>query len=231
MYEPHKNLLASVNNSSMIDQLTRIQAQYHVEKHLGTITLTRSLRKRSLVELTTKHLNWFTLNFKDNFITNDQNLTRDFQLTHRANRPSRCIYFFVLLILAASLCQSFVLDHLTLHYLVLFPTIIIGLLLLIIIFIYSINFDQSQLKFGMNKNNKKFYIYFNILLCLTLSTLFVVAAQYNAVYNFKYLFSSDEVINRTITTVITNESSSQLNSTLNDTISRFENEIFNMLCL
>ncbi|CAF4011904.1 unnamed protein product, partial [Rotaria sp. Silwood1] len=62
MYESHKNLITSINNSSMIDQLTRIQAQYHVEKHLGTITLTLSLRKRSLIELTTKHLYWFSLN-------------------------------------------------------------------------------------------------------------------------------------------------------------------------
>ncbi|CAF5064920.1 unnamed protein product [Rotaria sp. Silwood1] len=136
MYESHKNLITSINNSSMIDQLTRIQAQYHVEKHLGTITLTRSLRKRSLIELTTKHLYWFSLNFKEQYLMNDQNFNYDFQLTHRSTYPNSFIYIYILFILIGSLCQSYVINHLTIYYLILFQTIIIGLILLIIIFIY-----------------------------------------------------------------------------------------------
>ncbi|CAF3629301.1 unnamed protein product [Rotaria sordida] len=218
MYESHKNLITSIINSSMIDQLTRIQAQYHVEKHLGTITLTRSLRKRSLIELTTKHLYWFSLNFKEQYLNNDQNLNHDFQLTHRACRPNYFIYVFILLILIGSLCQSYVINHLTLYYLILFPTIIIGIILLIILFLYSIHIEQTQLKFHINKINRKFYVYLNILICLTLSTLFIVATQYHAVQNFNYLFNLNEVVNKTITTLIMNESSSQMNLTLNNTI-------------
>ncbi|CAF0743350.1 unnamed protein product [Adineta steineri] len=208
MYEPHDNELSSVNNSSMIDQLTRIQAQYHVEKHLGTITLTRSLRKRSLIELTTKHLNWFNLSFKEQY---DQNLTKDFQSIHRANRPDLFIYLFILLILIGSLCQAFVLQNIKLYYFISFPSIIIGLVFLIILFLYTIHNDQSQ----NNKNNRIFYVYFNTLICLTFSTLFLVATQYHSIQNFKYLLNSNDIINNT---TIINESSSQLNSTLNNTI-------------
>ncbi|CAF2205902.1 unnamed protein product [Rotaria magnacalcarata] len=218
MYESNKSHLTSISNSSMIDQLTRIQAQYHVEKHLGTITLTRSLRKRSLIELTAKHIHWFSLNFKQQYLSNNQNFDRDFQMTHRANRPRFFIYVFILLILAGSLLQSFVVDHLTLYYLISFPSVIIGLCLIIIIFLYSISSDQSQLKFNNNKINGKFYVYLNVLICLTLSTLFIVSVQYNSVQNYKYLFSLDEQMDTTLTTLTTNESSSQMNSTLNNTI-------------
>jgi hypothetical protein len=217
MYEPHENLSTTINNSCMIDQLTRIQAQYHVEKHLGTITLTRSLRKRSLIELTTKHLYWFSLNFKEQNLTTEQNLHIDFQSTHRANRPNVFLYLFIIGILVGSLCQSFVIDHLTLYYLISFPTIILTLVLIIILFLYTINNDQTQLKFDTNKTHRKFYVYLNKMICLTLSTLFLVAIQYHSIENFKYLFhSNDDLINR----IIINESSSQFNSTLNDTIIR-----------
>ena len=212
MYQPYKNFSTSTNNSSMIDQLTRIQAQYHVEKHLGTITLTRSLRKRSLVELTTKYLYWFNLNFKEQYINHEENLNQDFQLKHRANRPKFFIYVFILCILIGSLCQSFVIDHLTLYYIILFPTIILVLVLLIILFLYKINFNQSQWNF----DDKKFHVYLNILICLTLSTLFIVAIQYHSIQNFKSLLISNKLINRTII----NESSSQINSILNDTTIR-----------
>jgi len=228
MYEPHNNLLTSINNSSMIDQLTRIQAQYHVEKHLGTITLTRSLRKRSLIELTTKHLHWLSLNFKEQYLSNDDNLKRDFQSTHRANRPTIFIYLFILFILIGSLCQAFVIQHIKFYHFILFPIIIIGLVLLIILFLYTMRFDQSQFKFDMNKNKRNFYVYFNILICLTLSTLFIVAIQYHSIQNFKYLFNSDEMINRTITTMMMDVPSSQINLTLNHTIIRLEKTIFNI---
>jgi len=215
MYEPHNNISTSINNSSMIDQLTRIQAQYHVEKHLGTITLTRSLRKRSLIELTTKYLYWFSLNFKD------QNFHIDFQSTHRANRPNKFLYVFILFLLIGSLSQSYVIDHLTLYYLIIFPTIILSLILIIILFLYTINNDQTQFQIHMNKINRKFYVYLNKLICITLSTLFFVAIQYHSIENFKYLYHSKEFINKT--TIINgtmNESSSQMNSTLNNTIIR-----------
>jgi len=223
MYEPHNNLLTSINNSSMIDQLTRIQAQYHVEKHLGTITLTRSLRKRSLIELTTKHLYWFSLNFKEQYLTNEQNFHIDFQSTHRANRPNIFIYLFIFCILIGILCQSFVIDHLTLYYLIIFPIIILSLVLIIILFLYTINYDQTQLKFDMKKINRKFYVYLNKLICLTLSTIFFVAIQYHSIENFKYLFHLNQIINKTIINNGINESSSQINSTLNNTIIRLKN--------
>jgi hypothetical protein len=216
MYEAHENLSTSINNSSMIDQLTRIQAQYHVEKHLGTITLTRSLRKRSLIELTTKYLYWFNLNFKEQYLIND------FQLTHRTNRPNSFIYLFILLILIGSLCQSYVIHYLTLYYIILFPLIILGLVLIIILFLYAIPFNQTQ---NMKKN---FYVYLNILICLTLSTIFIVGGQYHSVQNFKYLFNSSEEFNGTITNTMINENSSQFNSTLNNTIIRFEDSIHRM---
>jgi hypothetical protein len=211
MYEPYQNLLTSINNSSMIDQLTRIQAQYHVEKHLGTITLTRSLRKRSLIELTTKHLYWFSLNFKKQYLINNENLYTDFQSTHRANRPNKFIYVFILCILIGSLCQSFIINHLKLYYFICFPTIILTLILMIILFLYTINYDQKELKFHINKTNRKFYVYLNKLICLTLSTLFFVAIQYHAIQNFKYLFHSNDIINKTIINDRINQSSSQIN--------------------
>jgi hypothetical protein len=89
-------------------------------------------------------------------------------------------------------------------------------------------FDQSQFKFDMNKNQRNFYVYFNILICLTLSTLFIVAIQYHSIQNFKYLFNSDEIINRTITTMMMDAPSSQNNLTLNHTIIRLEKTIFNI---
>ncbi len=100
MYELFNNVLISMNTSDMIDQLTRIQAEYYVEKHLGTITLTRSLKKRSLFELTSKYIHWFSLNFKEEY------LTKDFQSIHRTNRPKNFIYIFILLILIGSLLND-----------------------------------------------------------------------------------------------------------------------------
>ena len=206
MYEAHHNLSTTINNSSMIDQLTRIQAQYHVEKHLGTITLTRSLRKRSLIELTSKHLNWLSLNFKDQQITLEQNLQWDFRSTHRADRPKICFYLFILFILLASVCQSWVIGHLTWYYLIIFPTIILTLIFIIVLFLYTINADQQVIK---GEKNRKFQVYFNQMICLTLSTLFVVAAQYHSIENFKYLFQTNDLSNGTMV----NESSSQINQT------------------
>ena len=212
MYEPHQNLSAAINNSSLIDQLTRIQAQYHVEKHLGTITLTRSLRKRSLIELTSKHLHWSSLNFREQYLTTDQNLHSDFQSTHRATRPNVFLYLFIIGILAGSLCQSFVIDHLTWYYLIIFPTIILTLILIIALFLYTINADSTQ------KTSRTFHVYLNQMICLTLSTLFVVAMQYHSIENFQYLFQETNIYNITMM----NESSSQMNSTLNNTIIRLE---------
>ena len=136
MYETFNNGLITTNTSDMIDQLTRIQAEYYVEKHLGTITLSRSLRKRSLFELTSEYIHWFSLSFKEKY------LTKDFQTIHRTNRPNNFIYIFILLILIGSLLQSFVINHLNLYYLISFPLIIIGLVLLIMIFYYSIRTEK-----------------------------------------------------------------------------------------
>jgi len=199
MYESFNHSLISMNTSDMIDQLTRIQAEYYVEKHLGTITLSRSLRKRSLFELTSEYIHWFSLNFKEKY------LTKDFQSIHRTNRPNSFIYIFILLILIGSLLQSFVINHLTLYYLISFPLIIIGLVLLIMIFYYSIRTENSDI-------NKKFYVYLNILICLTLATLIFVAIQYHSIQNFKYLFMTNKSINETIITILRNSSSWQMNS-------------------
>jgi hypothetical protein len=199
MYELFNNISISMNVSDMIDQLTRIQAEYYVEKHLGTITLTRSLRKRSLFELTSKYIHWFSLNFKEEY------LTKDFQSLHRTNRPKNFIYIFILFILIGSLLQLNILNHLNLYYLIFYPLIILGLVLLIIIFHYSIRKEYSDM-------NKKFYVYLNILICLTLATLIFVAIQYQSILNFKYLFISNKSTNKT-----TNTSSSQINE-----IIRFE---------
>lgn len=207
MYEAHPNLSTAINNSSMIDQLTRIQAQYHVEKHLGTITLTRSLRKRSLIEITSKHLHWLSLHFKQQHLTIDQNFQRDFQSTHRAQRPSITFYLFIIGILLGSLVQSWVIGHLTWYYLIIFPTIILTLIFIIVLFLYTINIDQRSMKWD---NHRKFQVYFNQMICLTLSTLFVVAAQYHAIENFKYLFQMKDLVNQTMN----NESSSQTNETI-----------------
>ncbi|UJR28686.1 hypothetical protein I4U23_009915 [Adineta vaga] len=213
MYEPEDNQLTSINNSSMIDQLTRIQAQYHVEKHLGTITLTRSLRKRSLIELTNKHLHWLTLNFKEQY---DQNFTQDFHSQHRANSPHSFLYVFIFIILCGSLCQAFVIQHIKLYYFISFPAIILGLVILIILFLFLIRSDQSQIKNNINKTNRTFYVYLNVLICLTLSTLFMVAIQYHSIQNFKYLLNGNVSNNRTMTMM--NESSSQINTTSNHTM-------------
>jgi hypothetical protein len=184
MYELFNNLSLSMNTSDMIDQLTRIQAEYHVEKHLGTITLTRSLRKRSLFELTSKYLHWFSLNFKEEY------LTKDFQSIYRTNRPKNFIYLFIILILIGSLLQSFLLNHSNFYYFIFYPVIIIGLILSIIIFYHSVRTDKSDM-------NKKFYMYLNILICLTLATIIFVAIQYHSIQNFKYLFTSNKSINET----------------------------------
>jgi len=188
-----------MNTSDMIDQLTRIQAEYYVEKHLGTITLTHSLRKRSLFELTSKYIHWFSLNFKEEY------LTKDFQSIHRINRPKNFIYLFIVFILIGSLLQSFALNYFNLYYFIFFPLIIIGSILLIIIFHYSIPIEKSDI-------NKKFYVYLNILICLTLATLIFVAIQYQSIQNFKYLFISNKSINGTIITQLKNLSSSQIKS-------------------
>lgn len=209
MYEPLNHLSTSMNNSSMIDQLTRIQAQYHVEKHLGTITLTRSLRKRSLIELTRKHLHWSSLNFKDQSLCHENELRVDFQGTHRANRPNALLYLFILLILIGILLQALTVGHLTLLYLILFPGIILGLTVLVSLFLYSSQIDQLQSKLEINAKSRKFYAYFNTLICLTFSTLFLVAIQYHAIFNFKYLFTSNEPIS------MMNITSSQSNATGN----------------
>ncbi|UJR20868.1 hypothetical protein I4U23_023977 [Adineta vaga] len=182
MYEPFHHGLVLMNTSNMIDQLTRIQAEYYVEKHLGTVTLSRSIRKRSLVELTSEHMNWFSLNFREKFFT------QDFQSIHRTTRPKTFLYIFVLLILFGSLLQSFVLNHLIFAYFISFPMIIIGLVFLIMSFYYIIRMEKSEM-------NKKFYIYLNILICLTLATLMFVAIQFHSIQNFKYLFISNNETN------------------------------------
>ena len=209
MYEPLNHFAAPMNNSSMIDQLTRIQAQYHVEKHLGTITLTRSLRKRSLIELTTKHLHWTTLNFKNQFLSNENTLNDDFQVTHRANKPDRFIYLFIISILIASIIQSMSIEHSTSIYLILFPSIIVVLTLLVILFLYSTISEQTSQNLRVSSKNRKFYVYLNVLICLTFCTLFFVAAQYHSIWNFKYLYTSNDIDNQTSSLMPINISSSQ----------------------
>jgi len=211
MYEAFNNHSISMNTSNMIDQLTRIQAEYHVEKHLGTITLTRSLRKRDLFDLTSKYLEWFNLNFKEEY------LTKDFQRIYRTNRPKNFIYLFIFLILIGTLLQSFILNHLNIYYLIFFPLIIIGLILLIILFHYSIQIDKSDI-------NKKFYVYLNILICLTLTILIFVAIQYHSIQNFKYLFTSKKSMNETIIEKFKNASSSQIKSI--NRLEKLKNKIF-----
>jgi hypothetical protein len=199
MYQSFTNLSIFMNTSDMIDQLTRIQAEYYVEKHLGTITLTRSLRKRSLFDLTSKYIYWFSLNFQED------SLTKDFQIIHRTTRPNNFIYLFLLFILIGSLLQSYVLNYLNIYYLICFPLIILGLIFLIILFYYSIRMEKSNM-------NKKFYVYLNILICLTLATLIFVAIQYYSIQNFKYLFISNKSMNETIIEKFNNVSSSQIKS-------------------
>lgn len=185
IYEPLNNIGRSMNISDMIDQLTRIQADFYVKKNLDTKTLIYSLRKLSLFDLSSKFLNWFSLNFKE------EHLAKDFRLIHRTNRPSYFIYIFIILILIGSLLQSFVIDYLNIYYLILFPLSILGLVLCIIIFYCSIRMNDGD-------KNKKFYVYFNILTCITLTILVFVAIQYHSIQNFKYLFESTLSINQTI---------------------------------
>jgi hypothetical protein len=185
MYQTFNNLSISMNTSDMIDQLTRIQAEYHVEKHLGTITLTRSIRKRSLFELTSRYIHWLNLNFKEEFLRND------FQSIHRINGPKKFIYLFIIFILIGSVLQSLILNHLNIYYFLFFPLIIITLIILIILFHYSIRIENSDV-------NKKFYVYLNVLICLTLATIMFVAIQYYSIQNFKYLFIEKQSINETI---------------------------------
>ncbi|CAF1592457.1 unnamed protein product [Adineta ricciae] len=199
MYEPFHHGLILMNTSNMIDQLTRIQAEYYVEKHLGTITLSRSLRKRSLFELTSEHIHWFCLNFRDKY------LTKDFQSIHRTARPSSFLYSFILLILVGSLLQSFVINHLTFTYLVSFPMLIIGLVILIMSFYYIIRIENSEI-------NKKFYVYLNVLICLTLTTLIFVAVQFHSIQNFKYLFMSTMSDNETNSNQSSSATKTHLNS-------------------
>jgi hypothetical protein len=199
MYEAFNNLSISMNTSDMIDQLTHIQAEYHVEKHLGTITLTRSLRKRSLFELTSKYIHWLNLNFKEDF------LRYDFQSIHRTNRPKNFIYLFIIFILIGSLFQSLILNHLKIYYLIFFPLIIIGLIILIILFHHFIRIEKSDV-------NQKFYVYLNILICLTLATISFVGIQYYSIQNFKYLFIEKQSINETTLKLRNFSSNSQIKS-------------------
>jgi hypothetical protein len=216
MYEPLNYLQTSINNSSMIDQLTRIQAQYHVEKHLGTITLTRSLRKRSLIELTKKHFYWSTLNFKEQYLSNEINLHIDYQLTHLSTSPNLLFHLFIVLTLIGTLVQSFVIEHVTLLYLIVFPMFILGLVILVNLFRYTIRNERTKSTCHVDTNNRRFYVYLNILICLTVSTLFLVAVQFHAIQNFKYLLITNDFLNQTVAVMSSNMSSSQLNFTWYD---------------
>ncbi|CAF1131625.1 unnamed protein product [Adineta steineri] len=219
MYESFNNGLILVNTSNMIDQLTRIQAEYYVEKHLGTITLSRTLRKRSLFELTSEYIHWFNLNFREKY------LTKDFQTLHRTNRPKNFIYVFILLILIGSLLQSLIINHLNFYYLILFPLIIIGLIILIIIFYYLIRTENSDI-------NRKFYVYLNILICLTLTTLIFVAIQYHSIQNFKYLFISNNPLNITIlSATLNNTTSTEIKPIHSEPISSFDRQYHEYLVL
>lgn len=191
MYEPFNNVLISMNISDMIDQLTRIEADYYVQKNIGTITLTYSLRKQSLFQLTSKYIKWFSLSFKEEY------LRKDFQLVHRTNRPNSFIYIFIVLILIGTLLQSFITDYINLYYLILFPLIIIGLIFFIIIFYCSTHLKNPDI-------NKKFYVYLNVLICTTLTILIFVAIQFNSIQNFKYIFTSNKSNNGTTTAQLTN---------------------------
>ena len=184
MYETFNNHSISMNTSDMIDQLTRIQAEYHVEKHLSTITLTRTLRKRSLFELTSRYLYWLNLNFKEDYLRND------FQSIHRINRPKNFIYLFIIFILIGTLLQSLHLNHVNISYFLFFPLIIIALIILISLFHYSIRIEKSDV-------NKKFYVYLNVLICITLATITFVGVQYYSIQNFKYLFIEKQSNNET----------------------------------
>ncbi|CAM4945364.1 unnamed protein product [Rotaria socialis] len=201
IYEIYNNAAVSINMSDMIDQLTRIQVDYYVKKHLDTKTLIYSLRKLSLFDLTSKFLHWFSLNFKEQYLTND------FQIIHRTNRPNSFIYIFILLILIGSLLQSFVIDYSNMYYLILFPIAIIGLVLCIIIFYCSIHMNDRD-------KDKKFYVYLNILICITLTILVFVAIQYHSIQNFKCLFISTQSNNETVTTMLNNLSIDFINSTV-----------------
>ncbi|CAF0815708.1 unnamed protein product [Rotaria sordida] len=206
MYESYNNNnnnnFTSLNISDMIDQLTRIQVDYYIKKNFNTKTLTHSLRKQSLFELTSKNLYWFSLNFKENYLKNE------FQIIHRTNRLNCFIYIFILIILIGSLLQSFIIDYLNIYYLILYPLIIIGLILFIIIFYCSIHMNNSD-------RNKKFYVYLNILICITLTILVFVAIQYHSIQNFQHLFISNQLINKTtIITKLNNLSTNQINSTI-----------------
>ena len=104
-----------INTSNMIDQLTRIQAEYYVDKHLGTITLTKSLRKRSLFQLSSKSFSFLTLNFKE------KSLRKEFQTSHRIERPSLFIFFFLFMILFGLISNWFVVTQTKHSFIVLFP--------------------------------------------------------------------------------------------------------------
>ena len=204
---PTENRFPQMHTSDMIDQLTQIQAEYYVDKHLGTITLTRSLRKRSLFQLTSKSMHWITLNLKE------ESLREDFQTQHRTGHPPAFIYVFVLIILLGSTLQFFVIDHGNVRFILLFPLIILGLLFFLRLFDYIVDIDNAQLK---SQFNRTFSIFFNILLCLTISSVFLVTVHYHTIQNLKYLFVSSPSINNTTHSL----DSSQMNSNISGTRTR-----------
>ena len=148
-------------SSDMIDQLTRIEAEYHVDKHLRTISL---IRQRSLFQISSQHFHWLTLNFFE------ESLRNDFQSLHRSVHPQRILYLLYLFILL----NIFI--HSSNQILLVFP---LGILLLILSFnYYYIRHEQSS---------RTFTIYFNLLICLTLTSTLFVGIQYQSIHYFKSL--------------------------------------------
>ena len=205
MYEPLDHSCLARNTSDMIDQLTRIQTEAHVEKHLGTLTLTRSLRKRSLFDLTSKSISWFTLHFKDSLLTND------FRANHRTQQPTAFFYFFLVLLLVGSLVQSLIFPRMPMDFILAFPVVILSLLAFIRLFYCSMKIDDGQVK---SVDNRKFLFYFNILICLTFSTLFFVALQYHSIEIYKYFFLTSPLINATGAIRSNHSVASQINANL-----------------
>jgi hypothetical protein len=184
-YEQHRRLCG--NTSDMIDQLTRIQTESYVGKHLGTITLTRSLRKRSLFRLTSNFMSWLTLSWKDS------SLHDAFNSTDRYRQASPVLidlgYIFILL---ASILQSFTIDRLHWNVICFCSILIVGLGLVVRL---TTNMIEKY-----SRQHRTISNYVNMLACSMLVALLFGSMQYHAVRNDDDdddLFSTLSSINRT----------------------------------
>lgn len=138
-------------STDMIDQLMRIET----DKYLQPI-----IPQGNFSRVSSDEFHWLTLNF------HDQSLGKDFQLIYRTIHPQRILYILYLIILLTIFIYIQILN-LSNSILLLFPVFILGIILL---FDYYFLHHQSA-----------FFIYLNLLICLTLTSTLVVQIQYYSI--------------------------------------------------